>query len=69
MKKVTTTCPWCGVEVAVRRDGALNKHGFRNNTQGQAEHRSTPCEGSGKNPNLANEDLSRPVLRLRTSTV
>ena len=59
-------CPWCGELRALKKDGTIVKHGFEKNMSGSVGHRPRPCEGSGRTPNLTN---SKPVLRLRTSTV
>jgi predicted RNA-binding Zn-ribbon protein involved in translation (DUF1610 family) len=46
--KTKTKCPECGKQAALRADGTLNKHGYRNNKQEQASYRPKPCGGSGK---------------------
>lgn len=69
MTRDKAVCPWCGREQALRSDRTFTKHGFRKNLGDLATHKPKPCEGSGRSPDIANEDGSRPALRLRTSIV
>lgn len=46
-------CPVCFKLAKVRVDGTLNRHGYRNNTQEQADHKQRSCPGSGKPPESA----------------
>jgi hypothetical protein len=46
-------CPVCLKLAKVRVDGTLNRHGYRNNTREQADHKQRSCSGSGKTPEAA----------------
>lgn len=65
MKRELKVCPWCGEPRALRANNTFQKHGFVKNLSGAAEHAYNPCEGSGRSPDIGNEDLSRPRLTLR----
>jgi hypothetical protein len=47
-------CPGCGLEVRLRNNGTLNKHGYVHSRNGLAI-RGNPCPMSGKSPRRSKE--------------